>query len=210
MTATTAVTSSPSPSPSVGSTGSGTGTRRDAGLPVRGHSPAPDAASPGASRKSEGVIAFHLGDEIFAADMTSVREIIKISAITPLYRVDDFFMGLINLRGQIKPVIDLAIFLGLPHVCVPHACVRDSAKAELPAVVITDGESDLVCMVDRIEKVRWLSAEDMREVSQESLSGNVREDLKRYVKATARTGEKPVSLLDTDQIIKSSVWEKYR
>lgn len=175
------------------------------------NAPATCRSVPETSR-SIGVIAFCLGDEIFAVDMTSVLEIIKISSITPLYRVDDFFLGLVNLRGQIKPVIDLAIFLGLP-------CSPGTSASARPAIVITDGESGLVCLVDRIEKVRWLSADDMREVSPatcRSVPATCRSvgagsgELKCYVKSTARTGKKPVSVLDIEQIMKSSVWEKYR
>lgn len=53
------------------------------------------------------IISFVLDTEIFGADMGSVAEIMEMTEIMPVPNVPEFVSGLINLRGDIVPVIDL-------------------------------------------------------------------------------------------------------
>lgn len=52
-------------------------------------------------------LTFHLGHEVFAMDIRSVREIIQFGAITVVPLMPEFVRGVINLRGAVVPVIDL-------------------------------------------------------------------------------------------------------
>ncbi len=52
-------------------------------------------------------LTFQLGDEVFAMDIRSVREIIQFGAITIVPLMPEFVRGVINLRGAVVPVIDL-------------------------------------------------------------------------------------------------------
>ena len=52
-------------------------------------------------------LTFSLGDEIFAMDIRSVREIIQYGALTAVPLMPEFVRGVINLRGAVVPVIDL-------------------------------------------------------------------------------------------------------
>lgn len=51
---------------------------------------------------------FRLGDEEYAVNVAQVQEIVRLSAITAVPRTPAFVEGVINLRGRIVPVIDLA------------------------------------------------------------------------------------------------------
>jgi len=53
-----------------------------------------------------------VGDDILAVPIQDVREIIQISRMTPLPRTPAFVRGVMNLRGAVVPVIDLAARLG--------------------------------------------------------------------------------------------------
>lgn len=53
------------------------------------------------------LIVFLLGDEEFGADISQVREIIRVGSITPLPDSPDFIKGVTNVRGEIAVVIDL-------------------------------------------------------------------------------------------------------
>ncbi|BDU77230.1 chemotaxis protein CheW [Mesoterricola sediminis] len=55
---------------------------------------------------------FNVGDHLFGLDILRVREIIRVSSITPVPRSDAHLRGLINLRGQIVTILDLAVRLG--------------------------------------------------------------------------------------------------
>lgn len=58
-------------------------------------------------------LTFNLAEEQYGMPLSSVKEIIGITAITPVPQVPKFFKGLINLRGKIISVIDLRIKLRL-------------------------------------------------------------------------------------------------
>ncbi|OIN91954.1 MAG: hypothetical protein AUJ20_09075 [Comamonadaceae bacterium CG1_02_60_18] len=73
------------------------------------------AGVPGERKSHEGVqqyLTFNLGDEVFAMDIRSVREIIQQGAMTVVPLMPEFVRGIINLRGAVVPVIDLQARLG--------------------------------------------------------------------------------------------------
>lgn len=59
------------------------------------------------------LISFRIGDQEYCVDIMSVREIRGWAPATPLPRAPNFMLGVINLRGAVLPVIDLAARLGL-------------------------------------------------------------------------------------------------
>jgi purine-binding chemotaxis protein CheW len=52
-------------------------------------------------------LTFCLGEEVFAMDIRTVREIIQYGAMTAIPLMPGFVRGVINLRGAVVPVIDL-------------------------------------------------------------------------------------------------------
>lgn len=62
------------------------------------------------------LVAFVLESEEFACDINDVREVLKMIRVTPLPRSLDFVEGVINLRGEVIPVIDLRKRFGLPEM----------------------------------------------------------------------------------------------
>jgi purine-binding chemotaxis protein CheW len=62
------------------------------------------------------LVAFVLESEEFACDINDVREVLKMIRVTPLPRSLDFVEGVINLRGEVIPVIDLRKRFGLPKM----------------------------------------------------------------------------------------------
>ncbi|MBI4913460.1 MAG: chemotaxis protein CheW [Acidobacteria bacterium] len=56
---------------------------------------------------------FRVNDRLYGTDILSVREIIRVFDITPVPRTDGHIRGLINLRGQIVTILDLAVRLGM-------------------------------------------------------------------------------------------------
>ncbi|HEX9860550.1 MAG TPA: chemotaxis protein CheW [Nitrospirota bacterium] len=60
-------------------------------------------------------LTFTLGDEEFALDISKVREVLDYTTITRVPRMPDFLRGVINLRGNVVPVVDLRMKLGMPR-----------------------------------------------------------------------------------------------
>ena len=55
------------------------------------------------------LVVFRLGKEEFGVNIHQVREIVRLVPITPIPRAPDFIEGVVNLRGQILAVMDLAL-----------------------------------------------------------------------------------------------------
>lgn len=58
---------------------------------------------------------FHSGDRLYGIGILGVREIIRAQDITEVPRSSPHVRGLINLRGQVVTIIDLAVRLGMPR-----------------------------------------------------------------------------------------------
>lgn len=65
------------------------------------------------SQQEEQIVVFQLMEQVYGIDINSVYEIIRMETITKIPRTPHFVEGVINLRGRIIPVIDLALRFGL-------------------------------------------------------------------------------------------------
>lgn len=59
------------------------------------------------------MIVFRLGDEHFALDISKVREVTEMQSPVPVPKSPQFVMGLVNIRGNVIPVVSLKRRLGL-------------------------------------------------------------------------------------------------
>ena len=94
-------------------------------------------------------LTFTLGDEVFAMDIRTVREIIQHGAMTAVPLMPNFVRGVINLRGAVVPVIDLQARFGRPQARVgKKTCIvifdasREGEKMELGLMV--DAVSEVI------------------------------------------------------------------
>lgn len=98
-------------------------------------------------------LTFSLGDEVFAMDIRTVREIIQHAAMTVVPLMPNFVRGVINLRGAVVPVIDLqsrfgraAAVLGKKTCIVIFDASTEGEKMELGLMVdsVSEGSYDLL------------------------------------------------------------------
>ena len=74
--------------------------------------------------KTEQYLTFHLGDEEYAVGILQVREIIEYGLVTRVPGTPSFIRGVINVRGSVVPVIDLAVKFGLtPNPVTRRSCI---------------------------------------------------------------------------------------
>jgi purine-binding chemotaxis protein CheW len=91
------------------------------------------------------IIAFQLGQEIYGLELQEVREIIMVGMITPVPRAPSFIQGVLNLRGEIIPVIDLRLRFGLEH----------QDPTELSRIIVTPiGDVFTGLIVDAVTEVK--------------------------------------------------------
>ncbi len=60
-------------------------------------------------------LTFTLGQEVFAFDIASVREVLEYTTITKVPRTSEFMRGIINLRGRAVPVVDVRLKFDMPE-----------------------------------------------------------------------------------------------
>ena len=58
-------------------------------------------------------LTFKLDAEVFAVDISKVREVLDFTSITKVPRTPDFMRGVINLRGSVVPVVDMRLKFGM-------------------------------------------------------------------------------------------------
>lgn len=58
-------------------------------------------------------LTFKLEDEIYATNISQVREVLEYSKVTKVPRTPDYMRGVINLRGHVVPVMDLKLRFGM-------------------------------------------------------------------------------------------------
>jgi purine-binding chemotaxis protein CheW len=101
-------------------------------------------------------LTFKLGDEIFALDISKVREVLDFTYVTKVPQTPDFMRGVINLRGNVVPVVDMRLKFGLSQ----------TEKTVNTCVIITeidvDGETTVVgAMADSVQEVLDLEPEQI-------------------------------------------------
>lgn len=60
-------------------------------------------------------MTFKLGDELFAINVAQVREVLEMPRITKVPSAPRYMRGVVNVRGQATPVVDLRVKFGLPE-----------------------------------------------------------------------------------------------
>ena len=63
---------------------------------------------------SQQYVIFSLGEELFGVEISRAREILSMTPVTKVPQTPDYLLGVINLRGQVVPVVDMRLKLGLP------------------------------------------------------------------------------------------------
>src|ERR1035441_8972297 len=61
-------------------------------------------------------MTFKLGNELFAIGVSQVREVLEVSQITRVPAAPPYMRGVVNVRGQATPAVDLRMKFGLPAV----------------------------------------------------------------------------------------------
>ena len=119
--------------------------------------PMPRRDTPGGSDR---YLTFALGRETYALDIRNVTEIMEFRSLTDVPMMPPFIRGVINLRGRVVPVVDLAARLGRGSTDV----ARRTSIIIVEASQTEGGNSpqpNIGIMVDAVNKVAQLQADDI-------------------------------------------------
>lgn len=102
-------------------------------------------------------LTFILGEEFYGIPVLKVREIIQLIPITRIPQLPEHIKGVVNLRGNVVPVVDLRLRFQLDHV-------KDTEQTCIIVVQIPKpggGEGWIGLVVDTVEEVAGIRAEDI-------------------------------------------------
>lgn len=133
------------------------------------------------------LVTFHVGDEEFGVDILRVREINRLMEITRVPHAPDFVEGVINLRGQVIPVVDLRKRFGLPAVA------RDK-HARIVVVELTDKVMGF--LVDSVSEVLRVPRNILEPAP--SIAGGIDS---RYIQGVVKLEDRLMILLDLHRLL---------
>lgn len=136
-------------------------------------------------------LTFSLGDEAFAIDIRTVREIIQHASMTVVPLMPAFVKGVINLRGAVVPVIDLQSRFG-----------RDTASVgKKTCIVIFDASAqgekqELGLMVDAVREVI-----DIPDTKIEPTPNFGTTIAREFIRGMGRVGKDFIPILDMEKAV---------
>ncbi|WP_320823875.1 chemotaxis protein CheW [Reinekea sp.] len=145
------------------------------------------------SKQSNGVeqefLSFVLGDENYALDIMSVKEIRGYESVTKIANAPTFVKGVLNLRGDIVPIVDLRMKFN----------IGQATYDEFTIVIMLNVNDRIVgVVVDAVSDVVKLSAQDILPPPEFGVSFDI-----RFLRGLATVDEKMVILVNIEALIGS-------
>jgi purine-binding chemotaxis protein CheW len=132
-------------------------------------------------------ITFRSGDQEFGADIMCIREIRGWTATTSVPHAPDFVRGIINLRGNVLPVVDLKARLGRGATSVSETHV---------IIVVNSAEHTIGLLVDAVSDILTTSAGEIQ-----GTSDFFRDGESNCVEGIAVLGERMVTILGIEKLM---------
>ncbi len=138
-------------------------------------------------------LTFRLDDGIFGLDVCHVREILEFTTVTKVPGLPDYMRGVINLRGNAVPVLDMRLKFGLGKVekrvgvCVVVVEVR-----------LKDENVVIGALVDSVQEVLELAPDQIEPAPK--IGSQLRTD---FIRGMSRKDDGFVILLDVNKIFSS-------
>ncbi|MBN1907813.1 MAG: purine-binding chemotaxis protein CheW [Deltaproteobacteria bacterium] len=136
-------------------------------------------------------LTFTLDNEVFAINISKVREVLDFLTITKVPGMPDFLRGVINIRGNVVPVIDLRYKLGM-GVIEPSVdtCIV------IVEIMIGDDITSMGALADSVREV--IALEPAQILPPPKLGINIDN---QFIKGMGRQDDKFLMILDIDRVL---------
>lgn len=132
-------------------------------------------------------IVIKLGNEQYGIDIKFVDNIVRMQHITRVPKVADYLKGVINLRGEVIPVMSLRIKMDLP--------ADEYTKATRIIILKLEQHGTIGVIVDEVKEVVALEDEEIEKVSYDG-----KDDRINFVSAVGKHEGELISLLDLNAV----------
>lgn len=138
-------------------------------------------------------LSFKLGKEVFALDISKVREVLDFTSVTKVPQTPEYMRGVINLRGGVVPVVDLKLKFGM----------EETEKTVNTCIIIVEVDLDsesvvLGALADSVQEVFDLHTEDIEPAPRIGTQLNT-----EFLKGMGKKNDDFILLLDIDKVFTS-------
>jgi purine-binding chemotaxis protein CheW len=144
------------------------------------------------AQKQDGkYLTFALAHEEYGLEILKVREIIGYIEVTAVPQTPHYITGVINLRGQVIPVVDLRAKFGMET-----AEVTEETCIIVVEITLGGRKSNTGIVVDRVQEVLDIEGHDIEEAPEFGSSVNT-----DFILGMGKVGDSVKILLDIDRVL---------
>ncbi len=141
-------------------------------------------------KKTNSFLSFKVGPELFAADVSKVLNILEMTKITRVPKSPNYLKGVINLRGNVLPVLDTRIKFGLEETeYTTNTCIL------VLEIKIKTESVQLGAIVDSVDAVIEIDKDDIKPPP--TIGTSYKADL---LKGFTKVNDEFIMIIDTDRV----------
>ena len=139
-------------------------------------------------------LTFKLDDEVFAVDVAKVREILDFTPATKVPGTPDFMRGIINVRGNVVPVVDMRLKFGMSQTeKTVDTCIV------VMEIAVDDDTTVLGALVDSVQEVFELEPAQIEPPPRIGTRWRT-----EFIKGIGKRNNELIIILDIDMVFSSS------
>lgn len=132
-------------------------------------------------------IVIRLGEEQFGIDIRYIDNIVRMQSITRVPKVPAYLKGVINLRGEVIPVMSIRMKMGLPE--------DEIARTTRIIILKLEQQGNVGIIVDEVKEVVTLDSTQIDKMSYDSKEGTT-----NFVTGVGKRNGELISLLDLNSV----------
>lgn len=138
-------------------------------------------------------LTFKLEEEVFALEISRVREVLEFTNVTKIPRTPNFMLGVINLRGNVVPIVDMRTEFGLAKIerTVDSRFIIMEIELDQERVV-------LGALVDSVQEVMELDPDHIEPPS--CIGARLRSE---FIRGMGKRNSDLIMILDIDRVFSS-------
>lgn len=127
------------------------------------------------------IVVFKLGDEHFAVETEKVQSINDMMSVTKVPKAPNYIKGLINLRGNIKSLVDINLLLKV-----------NKSTEQNSIIILNVQDEEIGISVDEVEEVLDIDQKQIQKMDNQD---------KQYVKGIYNHEDKLLTIIDMDSLL---------
>ena len=132
-------------------------------------------------------IVLRLGEEQYGIDIRNIDNIVRMQKITRIPKMPPYLKGVINMRGEVIPVVSMRLKMGL---------AQDEITKQTRIIVLKlEQEGNVGFLVDEVKEVVTLSSDEIEKLTYES-----KEEKTGLISAVGKHNGELISLFDLNMI----------